>query len=88
MIHENKEIQQEEGVEIPYHQIAPETLRRMIEEYVSRDGADWGEIGCKLEDKVNQVLGQLKSKKVKVVFDIKSQTANLVTNDQNSRGSM
>ena len=68
----------EEGVEVPYDRIDPETLRNTIQEFVSRDGADWGEAGCTLDDKVEQVLRQLRSRKVKVVFDLKSQTANIV----------
>ena len=70
---------QEEGLEIPYQQINPDTLRRMIQEFVTRDGADWAEIGCTLEDKVEQVLRQLRIGKVKVVFDLRTETANLVT---------
>ena len=70
--------QQEEGLDIPYQQIDPETLRRMIQEFVSRDGADWGDVGCTLDDKVDQVLQQLRNNQVKVVFDLRSQTANIV----------
>jgi uncharacterized protein YheU (UPF0270 family) len=69
---------QEAGIEIPFARIEPETLRRMIEEFVSRDGADWAESGCALEDKVRQVLRQLRDGQVRVVYDQKSQTANLV----------
>ena len=68
----------EEGIEIPYSQLDPDTLRRMIQEFVSRDGADWAELGCSLDDKVEQVLAQLRAGQVKVVFDLRSQTANLV----------
>ena len=68
----------EEGIEIPYDQMTPDTLKRMIQEFVTRDGADWGDAGCALEDKVEQVLQQLRDKKIKVVFDLRSQTANLV----------
>jgi hypothetical protein len=68
----------EEGIEVPYDRIDPETLRNMIQEFVTRDGADWGEAGCTLEDKVEQVLRQLKGRKVKVVFDLTSQSANIV----------
>lgn len=78
MAEENNAEQQEEGVEVPYRQLDPETLRRMIQEFVSRDGADWGDAGCTLEDKVDQVLQQLERKQVKVVFDLSSQTANIV----------
>ncbi|MBE0575072.1 MAG: YheU family protein [Desulfuromonadales bacterium] len=68
----------EAGVEVPYDRINPETLRNLIQEYVTRDGADWDEAGCKLEDKCEQVLQQLRIKRVKVVFDLTSQTANIV----------
>lgn len=78
MADENNVGQQEEGIDVPYQQIEPETLRRMIQEFVSRDGADWGEAGCALDEKVEQVLLQLQHKKVKVVFDLRSQTANIV----------
>ncbi len=73
--------QREDGLEIPYLQLDPATLRRMIQEFVSRDGADWADVGCTLEDKVEQILAQLRSKKIKVVFDLKSETANFVLCD-------
>jgi len=69
----------EEGVEVPYLDINPETLRNMIEEFVSRDGADWGEAGGSMEDKIKQVLRQFESGKIKVVFDLTSQSANIVS---------
>lgn len=78
MTEENNAELREEGVEVPYQQIDPETLRRMMQEFVSRDGADWGDAGCTLEDKVAQVLLQLERKQVKIVFDLRSQTANIV----------
>ena len=68
----------EEGIEVPYDQIPPDTLQRMIQEFVTRDGADWGDTGCSLENKVERVLQQLRNKKIKVVFDLTSQTVNLV----------
>ena len=68
----------EEGVEVPSEQLNPDTLRQMIQEFVSRDGADWDQVGCTLDDKVEQVLRQLKTGRAKIVFDLKTQTANLV----------
>lgn len=76
---DNPDHQQEDGIDVPYEQVPAETLRRLIQEFVTRDGADWGDAGCSLEDKVRQVLQQLKSKQVKVVFDLRSETANLVS---------
>ena len=75
----------EEGVVIPYDQLNPDTLHRMIQEFVTRDGADWGDAGGTLEDKVKQVMQQLRNKKIKVVFDLTSQTANLVEESARKR---
>jgi uncharacterized protein len=68
----------EKGTEVPSELIDPDALRGLIEEFVTRDGADWDEAGCTLEDKVQQVLQQLRNKKIVIVFDHISQTANLV----------
>jgi uncharacterized protein YheU (UPF0270 family) len=69
---------QEDGVEVPYERLEPETLRNLIQEFVARDGNDWDDAGGILEDKVAQVMRQLRNRKAKVVFDLKSQTANIV----------
>lgn len=68
----------EEGIDVPYERLDPETLRNVIQEFVTRDGADWGEADCTLEDKVGQVMQQLRSRKVKIVFDLNSETTNIV----------
>jgi uncharacterized protein YheU (UPF0270 family) len=69
----------EEGVDVPYQDVNPETLRNMIEEFVSRDGSDWGDAGGTMEAKIDQVLRQFKAGKIKVVFDLASQTSNIVS---------
>ena len=78
---ENKPIGlREEGIDVPYERLDPETLRNVIEEFVTRDGADWAESGGTLEEKVGQVMQQLRSRKIKIVFELNSQTANIVVN--------
>lgn len=68
----------EEGIEVPFEQINPDTLRSMIEEFVTREWSSLSDDGYSLEEKVNQVRKQLKAGKVRVVFDFTSDTANLV----------
>lgn len=68
----------EKGIEVPWERLAPETLRSLVQEFVTRDGADWGEAGGALKEKVAQVMRQLRSRQAMVVFDLKSQTANIV----------
>jgi len=50
----------------------------MIQEFVSRDGSDWGDPGCTLEEKVEQVFQQLKNRKARIVYDLKTETVNIV----------
>lgn len=70
----------EDGIEVPYDQINPDTLGNMIEEFVTREWSDLSDSGFTLEHKVEQVVQQLKQKKAKVVFDFTSGTANIVFN--------
>ena len=68
----------EEGVEIPWERIDPATLRNMISEFVTREWAELSDSGYTLDEKIGQVLKQLQDKKAKVVFDLASQTCNIV----------
>ena len=70
--------QQEEGVEIPYDRLSPETLRNMVQEFVTRQWEEVGDANFTLDDKVAQVFQQLKERKAKVVFDLASETGNIV----------
>ena len=56
-------------MDIPYQAINAQTLRNMIEEFVTRDGTDYGEQELTLEAKVEQVLASLKTGKVVVQYD-------------------
>ncbi len=69
----------EEPVEVPSGALAPETLRRLVEEFVTRDGTDYGRREKDLEEKVSDVMRQLRQGEAKIVFDPESGTANIVT---------
>lgn len=68
----------EEGVDIPYDRLNPETLHNMITEFVTREWEEVGGADFTLDDKIEQVLLQLKQRKAKVVFDLASETGNIV----------
>lgn len=78
MVQKKQPDHHEEGIDVPYDQINPDTLRYMIEEFVTREWSELSDSGYTLEEKIEQVLQQLKQKKVKVVFDFTSGTANIV----------
>jgi len=56
-------------MDIPYQAINTQTLRSMIEEFVTRDGTDYGEQELTLDTKVEQVIGFLKVGKAVVQYD-------------------
>lgn len=70
--------QQEEGIEVPFERITPDTLQRMIEEFVTREWADLGDSGYTLEDKVIQVRRQLEARTARVVYDATTESWNIV----------
>lgn len=74
--------QNEEGIEIPFEQINPDTLLNMIGEFVTREWADPADSGYTLEDKVDQVLRQLKVHAAKVVYDVTTETWNIVASNK------
>ena len=78
MLQEQQVDQQEEGVDIPYDRLSPETLRNMVKEFVTRDWEELGDSNFTLDEKVEQVFQQLKERKAKVVFDLATETGNIV----------
>ena len=74
---EQNEIQ-EMGIEIPLDRIAPDTLRKMIEEFVTREWCELADSGFSLESKIGQVAEQLKDNRAKIVYDSTSETWNIV----------
>jgi uncharacterized protein YheU (UPF0270 family) len=69
------------AIKVPHDQLSPEALQGVIEEFVTRDGTDYGEVEIPLETKIAQVLAQLKSGKAVIVFDQKSETCTILKSD-------
>lgn len=53
---------------IPWQQLAPETLDNIIQEFVLREGTDYGEQEVTLADKIDQVRLQLIQGEVVLLF--------------------
>jgi uncharacterized protein YheU (UPF0270 family) len=63
---------------IPHHELSPEALQGVIDEFVTREGTDYGHAEPNLEAKRAQVRRQLESGDVVIVFDVEDETCNLV----------
>ena len=68
----------EEGIDVPLEQINPDTLRNMVAEFVTREWSELSDDEYSLDDKIRQVTQQLKDGKAKVVFDLTTETCNIV----------
>lgn len=63
---------------IPFEQLNPETLNALVEEFVSRDGTDYGEFEASLAEKVSQVSRMLRSGEVVILFSESTGQCNIV----------
>jgi uncharacterized protein YheU (UPF0270 family) len=63
-------------MEIPLSQLAPATLRGLVEEYITREGTDYG-VEVEFERKVDQVLAQLRRGEATITFDPETETASV-----------
>ena len=66
-------------MDIPWKQIQPDTLRRLIESFITREGTDYGQKEYSLEEKVEQVLGQIKRGEAKITYDSDTESCNIIS---------
>ena len=67
-----------DAIEVPLDALSPAALRALVEEFVTRDGTDYGAVERGLEAKVAAVMRQLERGEVRIVFDPDSETTTLV----------
>ncbi|HJN94722.1 MAG: hypothetical protein CMQ15_03555 [Gammaproteobacteria bacterium] len=65
-------------MEIPYTELSDEALRGIIEEYITREGTEYGTREFSLEQKIEHVRQQLLRREIKINFDAETQSCNLV----------
>ncbi|WP_035242046.1 YheU family protein [Desulfobacter vibrioformis] len=66
---------------IPWDQLSPEALHGVVEEFVTRDGTDYGEVEMPLGTKIAQVMAQLRSGKAVIVFDQETDSGTILRSD-------
>lgn len=65
-------------VEIPHAELAPVTLRAVIESFVLREGTDYGAQDVSFERKVADVMRQLERREAVIVYDPGSDSVDIV----------
>jgi len=64
---------------IPVSKISPEALQCVIEEFISRNGTDYGEIETSRETKFRQVKCKLETGEAILIFDDETETTNILS---------
>ena len=68
----------EPAMHIPHTELSADALTGIIEEYVSREGTEYGARDYSLEEKVQQVMQQLQRGEAVIDYDPDSQTCQLL----------
>ncbi len=65
-------------IEVPWDAIDPDTLYRLVEEFVTREGTDYGQQEFSLDTKVQQILAGLKRRQWLIIVDTAMQNTHIV----------
>ncbi len=65
-------------VEVPHTELAPATLRAVIESFVLREGTDYGERDASFDGKVADVMRQLERREAAILYDPGSDSIDIV----------
>jgi uncharacterized protein YheU (UPF0270 family) len=71
-----------ERVVVPHASLSPEALRGVIEDFITREGTDYGEREHSLAQKHDQVARQIEAGEVLIVFDVEAESVSLIHRDQ------
>jgi uncharacterized protein len=66
-------------IEIPPEKLSAEIMAAIIEDFIQREGTDYGLVEISAEKKLEQILKQIKRGDVKVVFDQTAESVSLIT---------
>ncbi|MFT7108586.1 MAG: hypothetical protein ACI843_000231 [Psychrobacter glaciei] len=67
---------------IPFDQLSKDALTGVIEEFINREGTDYGHMEFSFEQKCEQVLSLIRNGNAQIVFDHQSQTVSIMNRDQ------
>jgi uncharacterized protein YheU (UPF0270 family) len=65
-------------VEIPPQALSPEALRGIVENFVLREGTEYGEHDVSLDRKVADVMRQIERREARIYFDPETESVTLV----------
>lgn len=67
---------------IPYQQLDEITLNNLIEQYILREGTDYGEVEFSLSEKTQQILQQIKNENIYIMYSELNESVTLVSKQE------
>lgn len=72
-------------IEVPLSSLSREATEGLVDEFITREGTDYGEREHTLAEKRASVMRQLERREIAIVFDFESESTTLVSRDELSR---
>lgn len=67
---------------IPYQSLTADTLHALAEEFVSREGTDYGEVEVTFESKVQQLISQIKSGEAVILYSELHESCTIISKQE------
>jgi uncharacterized protein YheU (UPF0270 family) len=72
-------------IEVPMSSLSREATDGLVDEFITREGTDYGEREHTLEEKRRSVFRQLERREIAIVYDFESESTTLVSRDELAR---
>ena len=66
---------------IPYKELSPDALHALIEDFVTRDGTDYGQEEMSMQEKAAHLLALLQKGELLITYNEDTETCGLVTRE-------
>lgn len=70
---------------IPYNELSDEALQALAEDFVTRDGTDYGQEEMTMQEKTDHLMGLLKAGKLLITYNDMTKSCGLITKDEVDR---
>ncbi|MFQ5737248.1 MAG: YheU family protein [Thermodesulfobacteriota bacterium] len=67
---------------VPYRRLSDDALKGLVEEFVSREGTDYGHVEPDMDEKMRDVVRQLEDGRAVILFDDATGTCNIVRKEE------
>jgi uncharacterized protein YheU (UPF0270 family) len=71
-----------EYIQVPQNRLADDVLQQLLEEYVTRDGTDYGLHERTTEQKVLSVQSRMKAGEIVLLYELESESWDLLPKDE------